>query len=105
VALDPRGQTLGFPPLSQRIHLTKPRDISAASHRQPAGFIAFDVLRIGDEDLRWTELERDLDPRDFTILTIAARVRSVDDLWWSLRTARGVDARAIAEGARLRKSA
>ena len=52
VALAPDGDSLGFPPLSQRISLTKARDIEMARRRQPAGFIAFDVLRIGDEDLR-----------------------------------------------------
>jgi bifunctional non-homologous end joining protein LigD len=58
VAVDAGGRSLGFPPLSARLPLTDPRDIVAASRRQPAAFIAFDLLRLADDDLRarpWVE--------------------------------------------------
>lgn len=38
--------------------------------------------------LRWTELDEQIDPRDFTIVTAPARFRTVGDLWGRLRTAK-----------------
>ena len=49
--------------------------------------------------LRWSEVERGLDPRDFNIRTFAARLRDVGDLWQELRRAPGVDLAAVIEGA------
>ena len=49
--------------------------------------------------LRWSEVERGLDPRDFTIRTFAARLRDVGDLWQGLRRAPGVDLAAVIDGA------
>ncbi len=47
VALDPKGNPIGFQNLQGRIHLKNP-DASSSS----LAFIAFDILRDGDDDLR-----------------------------------------------------
>ena len=56
VALDPEGRPAGFQRLQNRIHVTVPGFRSSkplVSHEeQPTAFIAFDLLREGDEDLR-----------------------------------------------------
>lgn len=52
VAVDPSGQPRGFQHIQGRIHLSVKPDIDKATAAQPATFIAFDVLRDGDEDLR-----------------------------------------------------
>jgi bifunctional non-homologous end joining protein LigD len=56
VALDARGNPAGFQRLQNRIHVTTPGYRSAKPilrpDEQPAAFIAFDLLRDGDEDLR-----------------------------------------------------
>jgi bifunctional non-homologous end joining protein LigD len=49
--------------------------------------------------LRWSEVERGLDPREFTVRTFAARLRGAGDLWRDLRLAPGVDLAAVIEGA------
>ena len=54
VALDEQGQPAGFQRLQNRIHLTESNSRSAAGR---VAFIAFDILRDNDEDLR---------PRPFT---------------------------------------
>lgn len=46
VALDDRGEPIGFQNLQRRIHLTTPTDQASLA------FFAFDVLREGDRDLR-----------------------------------------------------
>jgi bifunctional non-homologous end joining protein LigD len=50
--------------------------------------------------LAWKELDRPLDPRDFTIRTLPARLREVGDLWAKLRKAKGIDLDATLERAR-----
>jgi bifunctional non-homologous end joining protein LigD len=40
--------------------------------------------------LTWEEVERGVDPRDFTIRTAPARFRKVGDLWARLRTGKPV---------------
>jgi DNA primase len=40
-----------------------------------------------------------VDPRDFTILTLPARLRQVGDLWAGLRESKGVDLRGVLERA------
>jgi bifunctional non-homologous end joining protein LigD len=56
VALDPKGRPAGFQRLQNRIHVTVPGYRSSKpilSHtQQPTAFIAFDLLRYEDEDLR-----------------------------------------------------
>ena len=49
VALDEHGEPAGFQRLQNRIHLTESNSRSAAGR---VAFIAFDILRDGDEDLR-----------------------------------------------------
>ena len=49
VALDDKGEPAGFQRLQNRIHLTEANSASAAGR---VAFIAFDILRDGDEDLR-----------------------------------------------------
>src|SRR5262249_37337575 len=41
--------------------------------------------------LTWHEVEKGIEPRDFTIRTMTARLREVGDLWRPLREARGID--------------
>jgi bifunctional non-homologous end joining protein LigD len=50
--------------------------------------------------LTWKELDRPIDPRDFTIRTLAGRLRDVGDLWSRLRKAKGIDLDATLERAR-----
>ncbi len=47
--------------------------------------------------LTWDEVDAGVDPRDFTIRTLPARVREVGDLWRGLRTAPGIDLSAALE--------
>ena len=56
VALDEKGRPAGFQRLQNRIHVTTPgyrsRKPILAPEEQPTAFIAFDLLREGDDDLR-----------------------------------------------------
>lgn len=52
VALDAQGKPAGFQRLQGRIHLTSARDVAMIDKAQPVAFIAFDLLRDGDEDVR-----------------------------------------------------
>jgi bifunctional non-homologous end joining protein LigD len=52
--------------------------------------------------LRWSEIGERLDPRDFTIATLPARLRTVGDLWAELRRSGGVDLEAAIERAQTR---
>ena len=47
--------------------------------------------------LTWREVDAGVDPKDFTIRTLPARVRQVGDLWEGLRAAPGVDLQAALE--------
>jgi bifunctional non-homologous end joining protein LigD len=49
--------------------------------------------------LAWDELDGKLDPRDFTIRTMPARLRDVGDLWAPMRKAKGIDLEAALERA------
>ncbi len=52
VALDEQGRPAGFQRLQGRIHLTGARDVERIERQQPVAFVAFDLLRDGDEDVR-----------------------------------------------------
>jgi bifunctional non-homologous end joining protein LigD len=52
VALDGRGEPGTFQQLQGRMHLKGDRDIAREASAQRAAFIAFDILRDGNEDLR-----------------------------------------------------
>ncbi len=52
VAVDAQGRPRGFQHIQGRIHLKRDDEIAAAQAAQPTVFIAFDLLRDGDEDLR-----------------------------------------------------
>src|SRR4051812_25236978 len=52
VALDEAGEPAGFQRLQGRIHLTSDGDIGGRLVTQPVAFVAFDVLRDGDLDVR-----------------------------------------------------
>jgi len=52
VALGPDGSALGFQQLQGRIHLTGESAVARSAEQHPIAFIAFDILRDGDEDLR-----------------------------------------------------
>lgn len=71
VALDERGRPSGFQRLQGRIHVTGAQDVARLDLRQPVAFIAFDLLRDGDEDLRRLPL-KDRRARLVTRLTPAA---------------------------------
>jgi len=45
--------------------------------------------------LRWTEVSRGVDPRDFTIRTALQRFKETADLWKELRTSRPVNLKAV----------
>jgi bifunctional non-homologous end joining protein LigD len=51
VALDAEGRPAGFQRLQGRMHLRGEKDVRHAQQAQPTLFIAFDILRDGDEDL------------------------------------------------------
>ena len=95
--------------------------VERAVERRPAGTVYIDYLQniLGktiacaysarasayagaSTPLRWTEIGERLDPRDFTIATLPARLRSVGDLWAELRRSRGVDLEAAIERAQTR---
>jgi len=52
VALDQHGEPAGFQRLQGRIHLTSERDIGGREDTDPVAFVAFDVLRDGERDVR-----------------------------------------------------
>ncbi len=52
VALDAHGRPSGFQKLQGRIHLLGTKDVERLERSQPVAYIAFDLLRDGDEDLR-----------------------------------------------------
>jgi bifunctional non-homologous end joining protein LigD len=52
VALDEAGEPAGFQRLQGRIHLTSDGDIGGRVVTQPVAFVAFDVLRDGELDVR-----------------------------------------------------
>jgi bifunctional non-homologous end joining protein LigD len=52
VALDARGRPAGFQQLQGRIHVKGERDIDMLDRQHPTAFLAFDLLRAGDEDIR-----------------------------------------------------
>jgi bifunctional non-homologous end joining protein LigD len=52
VALDLKGNPMGFQRLQGRIHLSDAKDVERIDREQPVAFIAFDVLREGNDDLR-----------------------------------------------------
>jgi len=52
VALDQHGEPAGFQRLQGRIHLTSERDIGSRVGTEPVAFVAFDVLRDGETDVR-----------------------------------------------------
>ena len=52
VALDPKGRPMGFQRLQGRIHLAGAEDVERIDREQPVAFIAFDLLREGEEDVR-----------------------------------------------------
>jgi len=45
--------------------------------------------------LKWEEIDGQLDPRDFTIVTAPARFRKVGDLWARLRTSKPANLEAV----------
>ena len=92
--------------------------VERAVERRPAGTVYIDYLQNirgktiacaysarasafagASTPLRWTEIGERLDPRDFTIATLPARLRTVGDLWADLRRSRGVDLAAALDRA------
>ena len=58
VALDAQGRPAGFQRLQGRIHVKGGREIEILDRHQPTAFLAFDLLRDGDQDLRGLPLGR-----------------------------------------------
>jgi len=58
VALDGDGKPSGFQKLQGRIHLLGAKDVARIEREQPVAYIAFDVLRDGDDDVRGEPLAR-----------------------------------------------
>jgi bifunctional non-homologous end joining protein LigD len=56
VALDSEGRPTGFQRLQGRIHLAGAKDVERIDREQPVAFLAFDLLRDGDEDVRGLSL-------------------------------------------------
>ena len=58
VALDRDGKPTGFQKLQGRIHLLGAKDVERIEREQPVAYIAFDLLRDGDDDVRGEPLLR-----------------------------------------------
>ena len=52
VALDAKGNPVGFQRLQGRIHLSDAKDVERIDREHPVAFIGFDILREGNDDLR-----------------------------------------------------
>jgi bifunctional non-homologous end joining protein LigD len=98
VALDKAGKPMGFQRLQGRMHLTGAKDIQRMEGEQPVAYIAFDLLRDGDDDLRprpWTERRARLEAR-------LGKLANPDGPFRISEVARGdgrdLDRRAHAEG-------
>jgi len=82
VALDADRQPTGFQRIQDRIHLTAPREIILRAASNPTAFVAFDLLRDGDDDLcplplveRRRRLEAALAPALGDIVRLSKQVR------------------------------
>jgi bifunctional non-homologous end joining protein LigD len=82
VALDPAGRPAGFQRLQDRIHLGGGRSLPVRKALTPVAFVAFDLLRDGDEDLcplplaeRRKRLEASFSPSKDGVLRLARQVR------------------------------
>jgi len=92
--------------------------VERAVERRPAGTVYIDYLQNiqgktiacaysarasayagASAPLRWTEIGDRLDPRDFTIATLPARLHTVGDLWAGLRRSHGIDLAAAIDRA------
>jgi bifunctional non-homologous end joining protein LigD len=91
VALDANGDPAGFQQLQGRIHVT-----SGAAADESAAFIAFDVLRDGDDDLRdlplverRARLERLFEGSRSSIVRLGEHVRGDGEAMWERAKAQG----------------
>src|SRR4029079_6030513 len=82
VALDADRQPTGFQRIQDRIHLTAPREIVLRAASNPTAFVAFDLLRDGDDDLcplplveRRRRLEAALAPALGDVVRLSTQVR------------------------------
>ena len=64
------GAKLDFEALQQRIHPAESR-VNMLAEKTPASFVAFDLLAVGDEDLRGLALRRAPGPRSRRVLADA----------------------------------
>lgn len=81
VALDAEGQPSGFQRIQDRIHLSGHRNIVRRAATNPVAFVAFDLLRDGDQDIcalplheRRRRLETALAPALGSVVRIATQV-------------------------------
>ncbi len=96
VALDAKGNPVGFQRLQGRIHLSDAKDVERIDREHPVAFIAFDLLREGNDDLRGlplVERRKHLERRfgKSTSRTIRISEQAVND-------GRALHARATEEG-------
>src|SRR5262245_17735797 len=82
VALDADRQPTGFQRIQDRIHLTAPREIVQRAASNPTAFVAFDLLRDGDQDLcplplveRRRRLEAAIAPALGDVIRLSKQVR------------------------------
>lgn len=94
VALDARGQPLGFQHLAGRIHLTGAAPLSRQATHTPVAFIVFDVLRDGPDDVRGlplaarrARLEKIVGNAGSTSVRLGEQSAGGDGIFW-LRRAR-----------------
>ncbi len=97
VVPDGAGRGLDFDALLQRIHPAKSR-IDRLASETPASFVAFDVLAVGDDDLRGEPMtERRirlldaLDPQPPVYITPASASRAIAEQWFERFEGAGLD--------------
>ncbi len=97
VALDERGQPVGFGHIQERIHLSEPSEIARLAAARPVAFVAFDLLHDGADELtarplaeRRARLEQALpDARGDGPLRLARQVSGDGTALWAEAEARG----------------
>jgi len=96
VALDAKGQPMGFQRLQGRIHLSDAKGVERIDREQPVALIAFDLLREGNEDLRGLPLVE----RRARLEAALAKVKSpaIRISEQAARDGRPLHARALKEG-------
>lgn len=96
VALDDEGRPAGFQQLQGRIHVRGARDVELLDKTRPTAFIAFDLLRDGDEDIRGLPLTRRRERLEAHVRPCVSDVLRLSEQ--AAGDGRPLDARAHSEG-------